>query len=68
MPRRQAGGDPHVGNGSMDQCTQPDQGTLQRRPGWPGHPDITRFDGGKGERGRMDEVSQLVREKSQPFT
>ena len=32
VPRRQSGGDSHVGNGSIDQCTQPDQGTLQRRP------------------------------------
>lgn len=67
VPRRHPGGDSHVGKGPIYQRTQSDQGTLQHPSGCPGHPDITRFDGSEGESGGMNEVPQLMREKSQPF-
>jgi hypothetical protein len=67
LPRWHSGGDSYVGKGSINERTQSDQGTLQHRPGCPAHPDIARFDGSEGEGAAMNEVPQLVREKSQPF-
>jgi hypothetical protein len=63
VPRRHTGGDSHVGEGPIDERTQTDQGALKRRSGCPRRPDTAGFDGREGERGRMDEVPQLVREK-----
>ena len=67
VPRRHSGRDAHIGKRSIDERAQSDQATLQHRPGRAVHSDFARFDGGDGECRRMNEVPQIVREKSQPL-
>ena len=66
--RRYSGCHANFGDGAIDQVAQCYQATVQYGTRRSGQPDIARFDGGKRERGGMDEIAQLVCEKAEPFT
>jgi len=67
VPGQHSGGDSDVRERPVNQRAQPDQGALQDRPSCPMHPDIAQFDSAESERGRVQQVPQLVCEKSQAF-
>ena len=67
MLRRHSGCQPHIGEGAIYEVSKSYQSTVQYGARRPVQANITDSDGGKSERGAIEEVAQLVREKSQPF-
>jgi hypothetical protein len=67
VPRRHPGCDSHVGEGAIYEIAHPDQTAVQYCARRPGEPYIASFDGGNGESRGVDEVTQLVYKKAQPF-
>jgi len=67
VPWRYSGGDAHVRERPVYERAQSDEGTLQHRTGRPGDPHLAAFDRSEGKRPCMNEIPQLVREKSQPL-
>jgi hypothetical protein len=57
----------HVGQGTIYETAHPDQGTIQHGSRRAGRPNAAGFDRCNGKRRDVEMISQLVREKSQPF-
>src|SRR6185437_3416725 len=64
---RQSGRYSNLGEGAIDQIFQSHQASIQNGSGSTGHPHVSRLDRGERERCGMDEVAQLVGEKTQPL-
>jgi len=57
----------HIGQRTIYETPHPNQGTVQHGSRCAGHSDIACFDGCNGKSRDVEMVSQLVREKSEPF-
>src|SRR6185312_517735 len=64
---RQSGRYSNLGEGAIDQISQSYQASIQNGSSGPGHPHVASFDRSERERGGMNEITQLVREKPQPL-
>ncbi|MEA3179474.1 MAG: hypothetical protein QOI59_2997 [Gammaproteobacteria bacterium] len=67
VARRHSRGDPHVGEGAIDEIPQSYQRLIEDSSRSARQPYVAGLDGHKGQSGCVNEISQLVGQKSQSF-